>query len=134
MKLNDREKDFLIVLAVFMALAMLVMAIARAFMTPVVHAPQITFGNSVEELFDVTDGDYVAFPTNDNSGHKYTIVNIRDGREYSSDDASGAWMVPVQNTDGSWSYNIKWLNHLDQVNRKYTICPLSSGHFCGSNS
>lgn len=118
MKLNDREKDFLIALAVFMVLAMLAMAIARAFMTPVVHAPQITFGNSVEELFDVTDGDYVAFPTNDNSGHKYTIVNIRDGREYSSDDASGAWMVPVQNTDGSWSYNIKWLNHLDQVNRK----------------
>lgn len=118
MKLNDREKDFLIVLAVFMVLAMLVMAIARAFMTPVVHAPQITFGNSIDELFDVADGDYVAFPTNDNSGHKYTIVNIRDGREYSSDDASGAWMVPVQNTDGSWSYNIKWLNHLDQVNRK----------------
>lgn len=118
MKLNDREKDFLIVLAVFMVLAMLFMAIARAFTAPVVHAPQITFGNSVEELFDVTDGDYVAFPTNDNSGHKYTIVNIRDGREYSSDDASGAWMVPVQNTDGSWSYNIKWLNHLDQVNRK----------------
>lgn len=118
MKLNDRDKDFLIVLAVFMVLTMLFMAIARAFTTPVVHAPQITFGNSVEELFDVTDGDYVAFPTNDNSGHKYTIVNIRDGREYSSDDASGAWMVPVQNTDGSWSYNIKWLNHLDQVNRK----------------
>lgn len=118
MKLNDREKDFLIVLAVFMVLAMLFMAIARAFTAPVVHAPQITFGNSVEELFDVTDGDYVAFPTNDNSGHKYTIVNIRDGREYSSDDASGAWMVPVQNTDGSWSYNIKWLNHLDQVNHK----------------
>ena len=118
MKLDDREKDFLIVLAVFMVLAVLVMAIARAFMTPAVHAPQITFGNSVEELFDVTDGDYVAFPTNDNSGHKYTIVNIRDGREYSSDDASGAWMVPIQNTDGSWSYNIKWLNHLDQVNRK----------------
>lgn len=118
MKLNDREKDFLIVLAVFMVLAMLFMAIARAFTAPVIHAPQITFGNSVEELFDVTDGDYVAFPTNDNSGHKYTIVNIRDGREYSSDDASGAWMVPIQNTDGSWSYNIKWLNHLDQVNRK----------------
>lgn len=118
MKLNERNKDFLIVLAVFMVLAILVMAIARAFMSPVVHTPQITFGNSVEELFDVTDGDYVAFPTNDNSGHKYTIVNIRDGREYSSDDASGAWMVPVQNTDGSWSYNIKWLNHLDQVNRK----------------
>lgn len=118
MKLNDRGKDFLIVLAVFMVLAVLVMAIARAFMTPAVHAPQITFGNSVKELFDVTDGDYVAFPTSDNSGHKYTIVNIRDGREYSSDDASGAWMVPVQNTDGSWSYNIKWLNHLDQVNRK----------------
>ena len=118
MKLNDREKDFLIVLAVFMVLAMLVMTIARAFTTPVVHAPQITFGNSVEELFGVTDGDYVAFPTNDDSGHKYTIVNIRDGREYSSDDASGAWMVPIQNTDGSWSYNIKWLNHLDQVNRK----------------
>lgn len=118
MKLNDREKDFLIALAVFMVLAMLVMTIARAFTTPVVHAPQITFGNSVEELFDVTDGDYVAFPTNDNSGHKYTIVNIRDGREYSSDDASGACMVPVQNTDGSWSYNIKWLNHLDQVSRK----------------
>lgn len=118
MKLNDREKDFLIVLAVFMVLAVLVMAIARAFMTPAVHAPQITFGNSIDELFDVTDGDYVAFPTNDNSGHKYTIVNIRDGREYSSDDTSGAWMVPVQNTDGSWSYNIKWLNHLDQVNRK----------------
>lgn len=118
MKLNDREKDFLIVLVVFMVLAMLVMAIMRACMTPVVRAPQITFGNSVEELFDVTDGDYVAFPTNDNSGRKYTIVNIRDGREYSSDDASGAWMVPVQNTDGSWSYNIKWLNHLDQVNRK----------------
>lgn len=118
MKLDDREKDFLIVLAVFMVLAVLVMAIARAFMTPAVHAPQITFDNSVEELFDVTDGDYVAFPTNDNSGHKYTIVNIRDGREYSSDDASGAWMVPIQNTDGSWSYNIKWLNHLDQVNRK----------------
>lgn len=118
MKLNERNKDFLIVLAVFMVLAMLVMTIARAFMTPAVHAPQITFGNSVEELFDVTDGDYVAFPTNDDSGHKYTIVNIRDGREYSSDDASGAWMVPIQNTDGSWSYNIKWLNHLDQVNRK----------------
>lgn len=118
MKLNERNKDFLIVLTVFMVLAMLVMTIARAFTTPVVHAPQITFGNSVEELFDVTDGDYVAFPTNDNSGHKYTIVNIRDGREYSSDDASGAWMVPVQNTDGSWSYNIKWLNHLDQVNHK----------------
>lgn len=118
MKLNDREKDFLIVLAVFMVLAVLVMAIMRACMAPVVHAPQITFGNSIDELFDVTDGDYVAFPTNDNSGHKYTIVNIRDGREYSSDDASGAWMVPVQNTDGSWSYNIKWLNHLDQVNRK----------------
>lgn len=118
MKLNERNKDFLIVLAVFMVLAVLVMTIARAFTTPVVHAPQITFGNSVEELFDVTDGDYVAFPTSDNSGHKYTIVNIRDGREYSSDDASGAWMVPVQNTDGSWSYNIKWLNHLDQVNRK----------------
>lgn len=118
MKLNDRNKDFLIVLAVFMVLAMLVMAIARAFMSPVVRAPQITFGNSVEELFDVTDGDYVAFPTNDDSGHKYTIVNIRDGREYSSDDASGAWMVPIQNTDGSWSYNIKWLNHLDQVNHK----------------
>lgn len=118
MKLNDREKDFLIVLAVFMVLAMLVMTIARAFMTPAAHAPQITFGNSIDELFDVTDGDYVAFPTNDNSGHKYTIVNIRDGREYSSDDASGAWMVPIQNTDGSWSYNIKWLNHLDQVNRK----------------
>lgn len=118
MKLNERNKDFLIVLAVFMVLAMLVMTIARAFMTPVVHAPQITFGNSVEELFDVTDGDYVAFPMSDNSGHKYTIVNIRDGREYSSNDASGAWMVPVQNTDGSWSYNIKWLNHLDQVNRK----------------
>lgn len=118
MKLNERNKDFLIVLAVFMVLAMLVMAIARAFMTPAVHAPQITFGNSVEELFDVTDGDYVAFPTNDNSGHKYTIVNIRDGREYSSDDASGAWMVPIQNTDGSWSYSIKWLNHLDQVNHK----------------
>lgn len=118
MKLNERNKDFLIVLAVFMVLAMLVMTIARAFTTPVVHAPQITFGNSVEELFDVTDGDYVAFPTNDNSGHKYTIVNIRDGREYSSDDTSGAWMVPIQNTDGSWSYNIKWLNHLDQVNHK----------------
>lgn len=118
MKLNAREKDFLIVLAVFMVLAMLFMAIARAFTAPVVHAPQITFGNSIDELFDVTDGDYVAFPTSDNSGHKYTIVNIRDGREYSSDDASGAWMVPVQNTDGSWSYNIKWLNHLDQVNRK----------------
>lgn len=118
MKLNVRNKDFLIVLAVFMVLAMLVMTIARAFMTPVVHAPRITFGNSVEELFDVTDGDYVAFPTNDDSSHKYTIVNIRDGREYSSDDASGAWMVPVQNTDGSWSYNIKWLNHLDQVNHK----------------
>ena len=118
MKLDNREKDFLIVLVVFMVLTMLVMAIARAFTTPVVHAPQITFGNSVEELLDVTDGDYVAFPTNDNSGHKYTIVNIRDGREYSSDDASGAWMVPVQNTDGSWSYNIKWLNHLDQVNHK----------------
>lgn len=117
MKLNERNKDFLIVLAVFMVLAMLVMTIARAFMTTAVHAPQITFGNSVEELFDVTDGDYVAFPTNDDSGHKYTIVNIRDGREYSSDDASGAWMVPIQNTDGSWSYNIKWLNHLDQVNR-----------------
>lgn len=118
MKQNERNKDFLIVLAVFMVLAMLVMTIARAFTTPVVHAPQITFGNSVEELFDVTDGDYVAFPTNDNSGHKYTIVNIRDGREYGSDDASGAWMVPIQNTDGSWSYNIKWLNHLDQVNHK----------------
>lgn len=118
MKLNDREKDFLIVLAVFMVLAMLFMAIARAFTASVVHAPQITFGNSIDELFDVTDGDYVAFPTSDNSGHKYTIVNIRDGREYSSDDASGAWMVPVQNTDGSWSYNIKWLNHLDQVNHK----------------
>lgn len=118
MKLNDREKDFLIVLAVFIVLAMLVMTIARAFMTPAVHAPQITFGNSVEELFDVTDGDYVAFPTNDDAGRKYTIVNIRDGREYSSDDASGAWMVPIQNTDGSWSYNIKWLNHLDQVNHK----------------
>lgn len=118
MKLDNREKDFLIVLVVFMVLAMLVMAIMRACMTPVVNAPQITFGNSVEELFDVTDGDYVAFPTSDNSGHKYTIVNIRDGREYSSDDASGAWMVPVQNTDGSWSYNIKWLNHLDQVNHK----------------
>ena len=118
MKLNDREKDFLIALTVFMVLVMLVMTIARAFTTSVVHAPQITFGNSVEELFDVTDGDYVAFPTNDNSGHKYTIVNIRDGREYGSDDASGAWMVPVQNTDGSWSYNIKWLNHLDQVNHK----------------
>ena len=118
MKLNERNKDFLIVLSVFMVFAMFVMAIARAFTTPVVHAPQITFGNSVEELFDVTDGDYVAFPTNDNSGHRYTIVNIRDGREYSSDDASGAWMVPIQNTDGSWSYNIKWLNHLDQVNRK----------------
>lgn len=118
MKLNDRDKDFLIVLAVFMVLTMLFMAIARAFMSPVVHAPQITFGNSIDELFDVTDGDYVAFPTNDNSGHRYTIVNIRDGREYSSDDASGAWMVPIQNTDGSWSYNIKWLNHLDQVNHK----------------
>ena len=118
MKLNDRDKDFLIVLAVFMVLTMLFMAIARAFMAPVVHAPQITFGNSIDELFDVTDGDYVAFPTSDSSGHKYTIVNIRDGREYSSDDASGAWMVPVQNTDGSWSYNIKWLNHLDQVNHK----------------
>lgn len=118
MKLNDREKDFLIALAVFMVFAMFVMTIARAFTAPVVHAPQITFGNSVEELFDVTDGDYVAFPTNDNSGHKYTIVNIRDGREYSSDGASGAWMIPVQNTDGSWSYNIKWLNHLDQVNHK----------------
>ena len=118
MKLNERNKDFLIVLAVFMVLAMLVMTIARTFMTPAVHAPQITFGNSVEELFDVTDGDYVAFPTSGNSGHRYTIVNIRDGREYSSDDASGAWMVPVQNTDGSWSYNIKWLNHLDQVNHK----------------
>lgn len=118
MKLNDRNKDFLIVLAVFMVLAMLVMVIARAFMSSVVRTPQITFGNSVEELFDVTDGDYVAFPTNDDSGHKYTIVNIRDGREYSSDDASGAWMVPIQNTDGSWSYNIKWLNHLDQVNHK----------------
>lgn len=118
MKLNDREKDFLIALVVFMVFAMFVMSIMRAFMTTAVHAPQITFGNSVEELFDVTDGDYVAFPTNDNSGHKYTIVNIRDGREYSSDDASGAWMVPVQNTDGSWSYNIKWLNHLDQVNHK----------------
>lgn len=118
MKLDNREKDFLIALSVFVALAIFVMAIARAFMAPVVHAPQITFGNGVEELFDVTDGDYVAFPTNDNSGHKYTIVNIRDGREYSSDDASGAWMVPIQNTDGSWSYNIKWLNHLDQVNRK----------------
>lgn len=118
MKLNERNKDFLIVLAVFMVLAMLVMTIMRACMAPVVHAPQITFGNSIDELFDVTDGDYVAFPTNDNSGHKYTIVNIRDGREYSSDDASGAWMVPVQNTDGSWSYNIKWLNHLDQVNHK----------------
>ena len=118
MKLDNREKDFLIVLVVFMVLAMLAMAIARAFTAPVVHAPQITFGNSIDELFDVTDGDYVAFPTSDNSGHKYTIVNIRDGREYSSDDASGAWMVPIQNTDGSWSYNIKWLNHLDQVNRK----------------
>lgn len=118
MKLNERNKDFLIVLAVFMVLAMLVMTIVRAFMEPVVHAPQITFGNSIDELLDATDGDYVAFPTNDNSGHKYTIVNIRDGREYSSDDASGAWMVPIQNTDGSWSYNIKWLNHLDQVNRK----------------
>ena len=118
MKLNERNKDFLIVLAVFMVLAMLVMTIARAFMTPAVHAPQITVGNSIDELFDVTDGDYVAFTTNDDSGHKYTIVNIRDGREYSSDDASGAWMVPVQNTDGSWSYNIKWLNHLDQVNHK----------------
>lgn len=118
MKLNERNKDFLIVLAVFMVLAMLVMTIARAFMTPAVHAPQITFGNSVEELFDVTDGDYVAFPTNDDSSRRYTIVNIRDGREYSSDDASGAWMVPVQNIDGSWSYNIKWLNHLDQVNHK----------------
>ena len=118
MNLNERNKDFLIVLAVFMVLAMLFMAIARAFTAPVVHAPQITFGNSIDELFDVTDGDYVAFPTSDNSGHKYTIVNIRDGREYSSDDASGAWMVPIQNTDGSWSYNIKWLNHLDQVNRK----------------
>ena len=118
MKLNDREKDFLIALAVFMVFAMFVMAIARAFTAPVVHAPQITFGSSIDELFDVTDGDYVAFPTSDNSGHKYTIVNIRDGREYSSDDASGAWMVPVQNTDGSWSYNIKWLNHLDQVNHK----------------
>lgn len=118
MKLNDRENDFLIALAVFMVFATLIMTITRAFMTHVVHAPQITFGNSVEELFDVTDGDYVAFPTNDNSGHKYTIVNIRDGREYSSDDASGAWMVPVQNTDGSWSYDIKWLNHLDQVNHK----------------
>lgn len=118
MKLNERNKDFLIVLAVFMVLAMLFMAIARAFTAPVVHAPQITFGNSIDELFDVTDGDYVAFPTSDNSGHKYTIVNIRDGREYSSDDASGAWMVPIQNTDGSWSYNIKWLNHLDQVNHK----------------
>lgn len=118
MKLDNREKDFLIVLVVFMVLAMLVMAIMRAFMTPAVHAPQITFGNSIDELFDVTDGDYVAFPTNDDSSHKYTIVNIRDGREYSSDDASGAWMVPIQNTDGSWSYNIKWLNHLDQVNHK----------------
>lgn len=118
MKLNERNKDFLITLAVLMVFAMFVMAIMRACMAPVVHAPQITFGNSIDELFDVTDGDYVAFPTSDNSGHKYTIVNIRDGREYSSDDASGAWMVPVQNTDGSWSYNIKWLNHLDQVNRK----------------
>lgn len=118
MKLNDREKDFLIALAVFMIFAMFVMTIMRACIAPVVHAPQITFGNSVEELFDVTDGDYVAFPTNDNSNHRYTIVNIRDGREYSSDDASGAWMVPIQNTDGSWSYNIKWLNHLDQVNHK----------------
>lgn len=118
MKLNDRDKDFLIVIAVFMVLAMLVMSIARAFMAPVVNAPQITFGNSIDELYDVTDGDYVAFPTNDNSSHRYTIVNIRDGREYSSDDASGAWMVPIQNTDGSWSYNIKWLNHLDQVNHK----------------
>lgn len=118
MKLDDREKDFLIVLAVFMVLAVLVMAIARAFMSPVVHAPQITFGNSIDELFDVTDGDYVAFPTNDDSSRRYTFVNIRDGREYSSDDASGAWMVPIQNTDGSWSYNIKWLNHLDQVNHK----------------
>lgn len=118
MKLNERNKDFLIVLVVFMVLAMLVMTIARAFTTPVVHAPQITFGNSIDELFDVTGGDYVAFPTSDNSGHRYTIVNIRDGREYSSDDASGAWMVPIQNTDGSWSYNIKWLNHLDQVNHK----------------
>lgn len=118
MKLDNREKDFLIVLVVFMVLAMLAMAIMRACTAPVVHAPQITFGNSIDELLDVTDGDYVAFPTNDNSGHKYTIVNIRDGREYSSDDASGAWMVPIQNTDGSWSYNIKWLNHLDQVNHK----------------
>lgn len=118
MKLNGREKDFLIALSVFMVFTMFVMAIARAFMSPVVHAPQITFGNSIDELFDVTDGDYVAFPTNDESSHKYTIVNIRDGREYGSDDASGAWMVPVQNTDGSWSYNIKWLNHLDQVNHK----------------
>lgn len=118
MKLDNREKDFLIVLVVFMVLAMLVMVIMRACMAPVVHTPQITFGNSIDELFDVTDGDYVAFPTNDDSSHKYTIVNIRDGREYSSDDASGAWMVPVQNTDGSWSYNIKWLNHLDQVNHK----------------
>ena len=118
MKLHDREKDFLIALSVFMAFAMFVMAIMRSCIAPVVHSPQITFGNSIDELFDVTDGDYVAFPTNDNSGYKYTIVNIRDGREYSSDDASGAWMVPVQNTDGSWSYNIKWLNHLDQVNHK----------------
>ena len=118
MKLNDRYKDFLIVLAVFMVFAMFIMSIMRACISPAVNAPQITFGNSIDELFDVTDGDYVAFPTSDNTGYKYTIVNIRDGREYSSDDASGAWMVPVQNTDGSWSYNIKWLNHLDQVNRK----------------
>lgn len=118
MKLNDREKDFLIALAVFMVFAMFVMSIMRACVAPSVNAPQITFGNSIDELLDVTDGDYVAFPTSDDSGRKYTIVNIRDGREYSSDDASGAWMVPIQNTDGSWSYNIKWLNHLDQVNHK----------------
>ena len=118
MQMSKNEKRLLFVVVMFFAMSLIVITIVRTVSLITDHSPQVTFGNTIEELFNVTDGDYVMFPNQDNSARRYTIVNMRDGREYSSDDSSGAWMVPIKNTDGSWSYNIKWLNHLDRINRK----------------
>ena len=118
MQMSKNEKRLLFVVVIFFIISLITMTIVRTVSLITDHSPQVTFGNTIEELFNVTDGDYVSFPNQDNSTRRYTIVNMRDGREYSSDDSSGAWMVPIKNTDGSWSYNIKWLNHLDRINRK----------------
>lgn len=118
MKLEPREKDIFIALAVFIATALVAMTIMNFVRIATTPMPRVTVGNSIEELYNTTDGDYVAFPTNDNSSQKFTIVDMRNGREYSSNDSSGAQMIPIKNPDGTWSYNIKWLNHLDQVNHQ----------------